>query len=389
MFFRASVLLLVGIVLAAEPTKPKTAVDRFGDPLPEGAVARIGSNRLRHGSMVIGVAIAPDGQTLVSCGWDNLVRVWDLRTGRPLRALEGHKQPIYTVTFAPDGKVLASAGQEKAIRLWDFATGRPLRELTGHAASHARLCFTPDGKRLVSAGDDKLALLWDVATGKELRRVEGHTAAVTGLTLSPGGVLATASADGTALVWDARPWLRADPPKGRVLDEAELGRLWQDLAGEDAVKAHAAVWRLSEAPASVVPFLGERLKPADAVLDATRLQRLLADLDAPRFAAREKATRELEAIASRVEPTLRAARAAATSVEVRRRLERVLERAERWVPTPEEVRAVRAVEVLERIGTPRAREVLEKLANGAADVGVTQEAKASLRRLAAPPRLAE
>ena len=43
---------------------------------------------------------------------------------------------------------------------------------------------------------------------------------------------------------------------------------------------------------------------------------------------------------------------------------------------------LRAVEVLERIGTPEARQVLAKLADGAPEARLTQEAKASLQRLA-------
>jgi hypothetical protein len=62
-------------------------------------------------------------------------------------------------------------------------------------------------------------------------------------------------------------------------------------------------------------------------------------------------------------------------------LEQILERMGAWVPTAEERQAIRAVEALERIGTDGARQVLEKVANGAAEVGVTQEARAALRRL--------
>src|SRR5262244_1534646 len=80
---------------APRPGGKKPALDQYGDPLPEGAVARVGTSRLRHGQMVIGIAYAPDGKTVATGGWDNLVRVWDVATGRQVRQFEGHKKPVY------------------------------------------------------------------------------------------------------------------------------------------------------------------------------------------------------------------------------------------------------------------------------------------------------
>src|SRR5262249_9554394 len=100
---------------------------------------------------------------------------------------------------------------------------------------------------------------------------------------------------------------------------------------------------------------------------------------------RERATRELEQVAPLVERALRAALAAGPSLEKRRRLEGILERMRGWVPSPEQVRGVRGGEALERAGTAAGIKVLENVANGAAEVGVTQEARASLRRLGARP----
>ncbi len=55
------------------------------------------------------------------------------------------------------------------------------------------------------------------------------------------------------------------------------------------------------------------------------------------------------------------------------------------VPTSQRLRALRAIEMLEHIGTQEARQVLERLAKGASEARLTQEAKASLERLALRP----
>jgi len=56
-------------------------VDLYGDPLPEGAIARMGSMRLRHGSGIFQAAFRNDGKVLMSAGGDGLVRFWDAATG--------------------------------------------------------------------------------------------------------------------------------------------------------------------------------------------------------------------------------------------------------------------------------------------------------------------
>src|SRR5215468_4649827 len=67
-----------------EPGQGQAArVDRYGDPLPAGAVARLGTIRLRHTGLVHEVGWLPGGKSIASVG-DDGVRVWDAGTGRPL-----------------------------------------------------------------------------------------------------------------------------------------------------------------------------------------------------------------------------------------------------------------------------------------------------------------
>src|SRR5438067_1750060 len=71
-------------VSAKEPGQGKVArVDRYGDPLPTGAVARLGTIRLRHTGFVQQVVPLPGGKSIASVA-DDGVRIWDAGTGRPL-----------------------------------------------------------------------------------------------------------------------------------------------------------------------------------------------------------------------------------------------------------------------------------------------------------------
>ena len=75
---------------------PNPRLDLYGDPLPEGAVARMGTVRFRHGSEIYSLAVSPDGSIVASAGHFNLpgeetsIILWDATTGKRLLALKGH-----------------------------------------------------------------------------------------------------------------------------------------------------------------------------------------------------------------------------------------------------------------------------------------------------------
>src|SRR5262249_3086867 len=150
----------------------------------------------------------------------------------------------------------------------------------------------------------------------------------------------------------------------------------------DGRRAYRAVQGLLGAGDAAIPVLRGHLQPA-AAPDSKQITRLVADLDHPRFAAREQATRDLLALGPLAQPALSAALAANPSLELRRRVEALLESCD-LAKAPGRLRELRAVEVLEHIGTQPARQVLEALTKGAPEVQLTHEAKASLRRLTSP-----
>src|SRR5262249_19658819 len=145
--------------------------------------------------------------------------------------------------------------------------------------------------------------------------------------------------------------------------------------------ARRAICRLAASPCQSVPFLSKRLKPADS-LSERQLRRLLADLDSNRFAVRQRATAELGRLGGFARSALCEVLKENPSLEVRRRVENLLERIDKAKRPPEQLVEVRCIEVLEYAGTSEAREVLKRLTGGDPRALLTREAKASLRRLA-------
>jgi WD40 repeat protein len=219
-----SLVLSLGRAALADPNlKGPAPTDRFGDPLPDGAIARIGTVRFRHGRPVNAIAYSPDGRTLISGCDDHLVRLWDAASGKELRRFRGHSYRVVAVAFSPDGKAVASAapGGDQTIRLWETATGKELWQTKGHALS---LAFSPDGKVLASGGLDKRIHLLDAATGKVQGQLRGHKQPITSVAFSPkADVLASASGDKMVRLW-----------------EVATGKELRQLSGhEDEVKAIA------------------------------------------------------------------------------------------------------------------------------------------------------
>jgi WD40 repeat protein len=341
-------------------------------------------------------AVSPDGRTAVVGGGEGAIRVCDLDAGKEVLTLHGHQTIVEALAFSRDGRTLASGScgdydstrerwHDRSVRLWELVTGREIAVLEGHVRAVGAVALSPDGRLVASAdgvdhgyegNEPRRIRVWDVAAGREVARFEGHSSTVRALAFSPDGKrLLSAQQNSTVLVWDVTGVAR--PGQGGKVQR--LDALWEDLAGDDAGKAHRAGWALTDDPDRAVPFLKDRLRPAKEE-EQERIRRLLMDVESERFAVRDAAVRALKDLGDHAEAAVRQALEGKLPLETRRRLEGV--HAALRVPSREALRRVRAVAVLERVGSAEARRVLEALAGGAPRLRQTQEAQAALQRLA-------
>src|SRR5215218_3344034 len=102
------------------------------DPLPPGAVARLGTTRFRHGFATNAIAVAPDGRTIASAGNGRGLCLWDAATGELRHHCNTRRFPAtYGVAVSPDSKQVVVAESPYLI-LYDCATGKEVHRFEGH-----------------------------------------------------------------------------------------------------------------------------------------------------------------------------------------------------------------------------------------------------------------
>ena len=171
--------------------------------------------------------ISPDGNTVayVSGGALHLYDINNRRELRQIKEFQHNLIPISTVAFSPDGRLMAvgthglTEDSSFKIFVWDAKSGKELKRLDGHESTVGTLAFSADSRYLLSGSDDKTVRLWSVTNWQEVRRYEGHSDNVVAVSFSADGkLIAAASWDKSILVWDRE--------SGAVVKKVENNGWW-------------------------------------------------------------------------------------------------------------------------------------------------------------------
>src|SRR5262249_50654601 len=114
-----------------------------------------------HGGPVRALALAADGDRLVSGSFDATAIVWSRTTGTAEKVLRFHEGAVNAVAVLADGRI-ATSGEDGRIGLWRRGEDRPGEVLKGHGGPVVALAVSPDGAMLASASWDNSARLWPV-----------------------------------------------------------------------------------------------------------------------------------------------------------------------------------------------------------------------------------
>jgi WD40 repeat protein len=200
------VALAVGPAPAvAPPARPAARLDRHGDPLPDGALARLGTLRFRALNEGL-VCLTRDGKTVAVVEGPphrraSAIRLLDVGTGKVVRRLVSNED-VALLGFCPTGRALLVAEQDgHVLRFLAVDTGQPVREVDLKGLNALSVAFSGDGKRMAvgcagqQAPAESAVHVFQVATGRLLRSFKLRY---------QGGARVDLSADGKALAtWDS------------------------------------------------------------------------------------------------------------------------------------------------------------------------------------------
>lgn len=106
---------------------------------------------------------------IVSCGWDKMVKVWNLNNCSLKQTLSGHDGYLNTVTVSPDGSLCASGGKDQMAMLWDLYENKHLYSLKADGIIHA-LVFSPN-RYWLCAGTSASIVIWDLESKQVVEEI--------------------------------------------------------------------------------------------------------------------------------------------------------------------------------------------------------------------------
>jgi WD40 repeat protein len=318
------------------------------------------------------------------------LKIFDARSGALLSEMRSYiTQNMFWLSA--DGRMITFIGNNRGnrsghVQVVEVASGKLRMQADvpnpyQYVGNHARI--SPDGRWLATVANGVEAeqhaiIAWKLGQAEDPIVFSGHRGPVAFVNFGAGSKqMLSLSNDTTMLTWDLQRFAKPDTAPRR--GEKELLELWTELKNTDPIKAFAAVHQLAGQP-DAVPWLTQQLFKQVVMPDPEQVRDLVEKLDAPKFSDREKAEQELTRWGNAVAHVLRDALAGDISAEVRKRLQKILEKShETGGLGGLSLQAIRGIEALEIMGNPAALNALDQIARRTDPLGA--EARGAALRL--------
>jgi WD40 repeat protein len=211
-------LLLFPALLVADPMRR----DRYGDPLPEGAIQRLGTARMQHFGATR-LTVAPDGKTLITRGNGHL-RIWSAANGKLLRSLPYPSQAgRFYPFFSEDARRFVDI-ERQVIRVWDVESQTILKRLPLKGVDRlSAVAFSRDGNRIATAEDtprEYRLRIWNLKDGSHEEIGHTETRIVACNFVSPSVLVSIAESDEEKQ--SLQIWNLDDPKENRFLADTNF-----------------------------------------------------------------------------------------------------------------------------------------------------------------------
>lgn len=133
----------------------------------------------RHFDYVTSLCSPPGCSIVISSGWDNTIKIWDVSTFELICSCAGHTNKVNGLCCNMHASIIVSGSDDETIRVWDIANSNGTCSLViTYTIGIRSVCITNDESRIISGSDDSLINVWSITTGYLLYSLSGHTGSI-------------------------------------------------------------------------------------------------------------------------------------------------------------------------------------------------------------------
>jgi len=157
-----------------------------------------------HKQDVMSVAFSADNRQIVSGSRDRTIKLWNtLGVCKYTISEDNHQDWVSCVRFSPNTAqpIIVSCGWDKVVKVWNLTNCKLKENHMGHKGYLNCVTVSPDGSLCASGGKDGQAMLWDLNEGKHLYTLEAGNI-ISSLTFSPNRYWLCAASGPSIKIWD-------------------------------------------------------------------------------------------------------------------------------------------------------------------------------------------